>query len=136
MKSKPPVFPKLLVVHEKHGDRYFLLSSEEDFRKAALKLVRERVVCDFFRVGEPEKPSTQETWIDSHPSSAVRKAALDEWRRYKLDLSNAKVRNEASLLAHAAIATGNGEMAIEAMNLHRDYEYEGYNIEPFERVEE
>lgn len=130
-------YPKLLVAHEKHGDRYFLLTSEKDLFKVALKLVKERVEQGYFyKQEEPEKPTTEQGWIDSHPSIAVRQAARREWLRYKEKLSYANDMNEAHLLSSAAIATGNGEMAVEALKLHRDYEYEGYTVEPFERVED
>lgn len=130
-------YPKLFVAHEKHGDRHFLLLSEKDLFKVALTLTKERVEQGYFyKQEEPEKPTTEQGWIDSHPSIAVRHAARREWLLYKEKLSYANDVNEAHLLASAAVATGNGELALEAMKLHRDYEYEGYNVEKFERVED
>ena len=124
---------RVVVFHEKHGERYFLVKEQEDFGRIALKMVRERNgnrFCNLYDgcgedVSPPEPKITMEqaATMDKEIQSTVN--AL--WTRYR----EAKVRASEDV-KHAALLKkaldGDACAAVQVLSRNRDQEYEGFEV--------
>lgn len=124
---------RVVVFHEKHGERYFLVKEQEDFGRIALKMVRERNgnrFCNLYDgcgedVNPPEPKITMEqaATMDKEIQSTVN--AL--WTRYR----EAKVRASEDV-RHSALMKkaldGDACAAVQVLFRSMDNEYEGFEV--------
>jgi len=130
--------PCLLVLDEKHGDRYFLIPDRKTLEKVALFVVTERFKQGYWyndpRKYKPEPLVMTEAALDSLPEAiredarkkiTDRKKALREWQR-EMD------RYEE---IETAVSEHDGGRALAVLIDRQDHEYEGWRIEKFETPE-
>jgi hypothetical protein len=124
---------RVVVFHEKHGERYYLVKELEDFGRIALKTVRERNGNRLFNlydgcdedVNPPEPKITMEqaATMDKEIQSTV--SAL--WTRYR----EAKVRVSEDV-RHSALMKkaldGDACAAVQVLFRSMDNEYEGFEV--------
>lgn len=132
--SKPA--HQILLVHEKHGTRFFYVPEEKDLHAVALKIVKERHANDYYQAPyELEQPDVDEESISSLPK-AVQRAAADAWKRYRNDLIEHQRQLDDFNLAEAAVEQNDGEKAWELLQVRSEYEYENCKLEVCESVSE
>lgn len=124
---------RILIVKEKHGDRYFVINSRADLHRAALKIVKERYDHGYWyhapkRKEDIAKPAYSKKEIEQL-KGAAKEAALAELRRYERELKYHKIAEEQYALALAAVKENDGEAAYELLDWRRDCEYEGFELE-------
>jgi len=85
---------QILVVHEKHGDRYFNTNTDEALEAAALEILRERNEMGYYDVpDELEPPGMTRQDIDGMGASPIRDNAirfLDSYDRLHAEWDNAR----------------------------------------------
>lgn len=126
--------PALLVAHEKHGNRYFLLRSDADLHAAALSLLRERLSEGYYNEYKRPDPGPLDFTAEDAASmpESVRAAALQqlalrenerrEWKR---------MRTLAGVLEKAE--GGDGACAWRVLQAREGHQYERVELERFSR---
>lgn len=124
---------RVVVFHEKHGERYFLVKEQEDFGRIALKMVRERNgnrFCNLYDgcgedVNPPEPKITMEqaATMDKEIQSTVN--AL--WTRYREAKGRALEEVKHAALLKKAL-DGDACAAVQVLFQNRDHEYEGFEV--------
>lgn len=120
----------ILVLHEKHGDRYYSVPTLDALYAAALATVIERNEQGWFYEPDQVEPfEMKDTDIDALPESDtkeyLKKAFLqrkEDMRLYKEDLQDWNTIQQA-------IKDQDGRTAWQVMRLHKSYEYEDWNVE-------
>src|SRR5712691_5287667 len=84
---------RIIIFREKHGERIFLVETEEKLRAVALKIVTERYNEGYWYENPeaPEKPAAMlltAEQLDVLSGTSVRRAAEDEIQKYKNRLKN------------------------------------------------
>ena len=145
-KDKDRESRRIIVVREKHGDRYFKADTLEAACQAALHLLRERYgpggdyghVDDFiaeFEEDQITKPDIEKDQISSIQSETLRKQAEEMWETYE----RRKSQNDEYLrmMKHVQKARVENDQirALYAFWLLRDGEYEGWDFEYLEKIE-
>lgn len=132
------VYPYVLVTGEKHGERYFHVLTLDAFRKACLKLVKERNEEGWYEyedASEIEKPALTKEQVAWLPEGRVRNTAEEEWTEYENQLKRVEgEKHERALLARAL--KDDGAAAAELLAARKGHEYEGFEIEIFESLED
>lgn len=129
-KSQPrPVIsePSVLVCHEKHGERYFLVNDDEDLFRVALSILKGRFSQkEWYWFGElgpaPKPPGFTDDDVKRLPA-ALRADAFKKLVDYQKDLR--RHEDDAERLAEvkaAADGTG-GRLAWEVLRDNSDGEY-------------
>ncbi len=120
--SKP--IHQILLVHEKHGTRYFYVPEEKDINAVALKIVQERHQNSYYPApDEQDEPDVAEEVIATLPKT-VQRAAIQAWERYRRDKDERQRQQDDFDLAEAAVEQNDGEKAWELLKLRSEYEYE------------
>jgi hypothetical protein len=130
---------RIVVFHEKHGDRYFKVSCPNDFGLIAIKIVKERYQQNWYPqisdpILRPTKPKlTVEQAVDMDEQIQDTVARL--WQEYARQKASALDIEEDVALLKDALHEDNGihppSAAIAAVRLlakRRGYEYEGYDV--------
>ena len=135
----PIKYPRVLVFREKYGNRYFLIKSKEDFEKAALKVVKDRINYGF--IYEPEALDTsnlvsEETLnklIETVPKdSSLYKDIKKNISKQKQDMEINKEELAQYNRAKLAVDSNSGKIALGVIRERSDYEYEGWDDYEFE----
>lgn len=130
--------PSVLVLKEKHGDRHFNVADDAALHRVALKILTERFEQGYWYYkpedkDKPEAPDFTMEQVATLPESLRAKADkklreyTDACRRY-----DAEVEDYNDI--ETAVKNKDGKLAWEALQAHRDGEYEGFNIERLESV--
>jgi len=133
--AKPIIIakPQVLVVHEKHEDKYFYIQNVADLHAAALAIVDERLDAGFYELGPgPKALDYAHADLTAMPVSLREKAARalkDHERESVLYLD--EVGDYAIIVK--TVANKDGAVAWRILNNRKDYEYEGFNLNDFER---
>lgn len=122
---------RILIFEEKHGDRFFLVSSVEEFHLACKKIFDQRVDQGWYNwiteEEEPTMPDFAEETIPSLPES-MRTEAKNTWTRYKNQLASYK--DNQHLLKIMEIAKGGDAAACcEVLKELKGNEYEKFRFE-------
>jgi len=122
---------RILIFKEKHGDRYFLVSTEEEMKLICKKIFEERDAQGWYswqvNQKEPVKPDFEEASIENLPKS-MKDDATKKWKDYKRELSNFKELQE-NLELYKRAKEGDATACYYFLDEQRDGEYEGYSFE-------
>ena len=118
----------IAVFHEKHGDRYFFLPTKDDFKKVALKMVKERNEDGYYKLeDEPVKPKIPLETSSSY-TPAIKEAIMRDWACY--DRDNKKYLINKKYLENAL--NGDTQAAVNLLHARNNAEYECFTIEQAE----
>lgn len=124
-------YPAIIIFEEKHGKQYFYVTNNEDFKKVALKVLKERLDSGYYYY-EPEPPPppdvTQEI-VETLGKGPVRDLAVATLKRHERDLKYYEDDVSVWKLIQKAIADSDGTLALKALRSRNSHEYEGMNIE-------
>jgi hypothetical protein len=124
--------PSVLVLREKHADRYFIVNNDEELFAAAVLVLRGRLKanCYYTDPGPPPAgPDFGPADVDKLPTS-LREAAMSQFRRHEERLrSHAHDKQEWDDI-NLVCATADGRAAWRILQGRGDHEYEGVYVEP------
>lgn len=132
--------PSVLIFKEKHGKRYFHVPDDKALFAAALHVLAERKEDGYWYPSPPfgdtpEEPDVKPEDIEKLPKSlqATAKKKLDAYRAAMVEIQD-------DVLEHAAIekalADKDGRAAWECLRNRRDAEYEGFDLERYEDLDD
>jgi hypothetical protein len=112
--------PGILIFREKHCHRYFVCNTKEDFCKAAMKILRERLEDDYWYYDDDEK------------EELLKQEAFN----YSGAIYKATILCKDRTLAQQISDSNNIEAAFEFLDDHKSGEYENMTIERGEDFDE
>ena len=124
---------KILIAHEKHGNRYYDASTPENLGRACLQILKERQEDGYYDLGDPPdgKDILSLEEIQELPrrlqesERAMVNAYLKEERRYK------QFKTDFDTLTKI-IAEGDWQNAYKCLRLYANGEYERISLEEVE----
>ena len=133
---------KVLICHEKHFNRYFVIPDNETLHRTCVKILKERLKEGWY---EPNKLSDvvdrlgmTEKSINSMPEGEIKKRALDMFSSYK---EREKIYQKEKLFLEKVkevIGTpfnpAKKMSAFYILSGRRDYEYERVDLEDAEEI--
>ena len=136
--------PGVLIFHEKHGERYFHVPTENHLHAACLLVLTER-----FNVGgwyhdpctekkhswDPDPPQMSLEEIEKLPEGTIRGAAKKQHDKYSKWVQEREEGHREYLRIQEAIEEEDGAKAYYLLRSRSDYEYEGFTIMQFEAIE-
>jgi len=128
--------PHVLVFKEKHGDRYFHVPDDAALFAAALSVLTERKKEGYWYYKpekKPEPPDVTEEQVATLPKS-VQVNATVKIRAYKDALRRYEEEVEDFEEIERAVREKDGRAAWQILSDHGDGEYEGYDLERYEKV--
>lgn len=130
--------PRLLVLAEKHGKRFFHIPDEATLFKFALSILKERHKAGYWygkpdAKDKPETPDVKAEEIDNLPKS-LQDDARKKLRQYANELSAYERDVEAYEAIVKAIREKDGRAAWALLYDRRDYEYESIELEHYNRI--
>lgn len=123
---------RVVIFHEKHGERYYLVKEQEDFGRMALEVIQDRKKCGFYdytiKVSDlqPEPPKVtmeQAATMDE----AVQRTVQDLWTNYKRAKQDMEGDLERVTLLKKAL-DGDAIAAVRLLVQSRGYEHEAFEI--------
>ncbi len=125
---------KIIVFHEKHGDRYFSIPTQEDLEKVALKIVKERNKDEwyYFFNDKPKEPEVSLEQMNSMKEGAFKELAKSQWNDYKLLLRRLEKDIKLKELLDKVINDKDGAAALSFLKSQGDGECERFSIEETE----
>ncbi len=126
-------YPYLLIFHEKHGSRHFLINSEVDLHKVALTVVKQRIEEGWYDIFEPEEPKCPKR-PDDNAEGYVQRAYTKELESYKFWRKEYFNQKELWELLQK-INKNDGEAAYQLLEIRSNHEYEGTETEFLENFE-
>jgi hypothetical protein len=129
---------KILIAHEKHGDRYFDASTKEATDKAAFKLLKERFEDSdywYYVDDEPEKRDMlTDEQIAALPTESFRDTARHERKVYERCLKNWQRQKKQYDSIKDCVENNKIKNALSLLHERSDGEYENISIETLETV--
>ena len=121
---------RILVLEEKHGNRYFDASTDKLLAQASLIVLKERYEEGgwYFKPSEPSKPDFTEEQASELPPS-LKPAAMEFLRLYNCQLLRYREELDDYERIERAIASNNGWLAWNVLHDRSGYEYETCNPE-------
>jgi len=119
---------KLILLREKHGDRYIVLDKEGTWKKAVLLVLRRRLEDGWYAAEEPVKP---EAVIDEMPPGAFRLRDLvqAQWSEYQAAVERYN-RDRVFLAAvKRALDENDGDLGLRLLKSRDGNEYEDISEE-------
>lgn len=121
---------QIVVFKEKHGDRYFIINSPDDFKRICLSIVKERNGFGWYShldsQKEPVMPSFSKEDISQLPQE-FQSDASKTWSKYERDLRVYKDFQFLINLRNLALE-GDGVSAVKFVREMSENEYEGYEV--------
>lgn len=129
--------PSVLILHEKHGNRYLLANSDQELHRAALAVLKARMEAGYFyREPEPpEDPGLTKEQVEALPAS-IRETAKKKLAQYLGDLRYYRDEKKLFEETQRALKEGDGRAAWEILRDRSDHEYERVELVRFEDPEE
>jgi hypothetical protein len=127
---------KILIAKEKHGDRYFDVSSKEQLHKVALYLLKQRFEAGYWYY-EPkpvEALGFEEKDLSTMPAS-LQEDAEKRLNRYYWELKTYKEELANWQDIQEAIKNSDGALALQILECRDRFEYESVYVEECEEVE-
>ncbi len=123
-------YNKVIVLHEKHGDRYFMVPTLKDLEKVSLKIVSERYLegCWYYGDEKPEEPEISLKQATTMKEGALKNMVTDSWKSYKTNLKYYEESLISEQLLKDAIKDSDGGKALQFLNNRKYNEYEGFEI--------
>ena len=133
-------FNLLLILKEKHGNRYFYVPTFEHLCKAALKVVLERNEQGYWydfseELDEDEKPEISKEDLEKMKDGPIKMVGLKEWEHYESKLDHKPKLIKGKKLLDKVIEDNDLLSALQFLEDRRDYEYEGFEIESLETID-
>lgn len=130
--------PRLLVLEEKHGKRYFHVPNEAALFKLALGLLKERHKAGYWYCkpdpkDKPEPPDVTAEEIEKLPKS-LQNSARTSLRNYTAALRSYEDEVNDYTAIVKAVREKDGQAAWTLLFDRRDYEYEGVRLERYNEV--
>ena len=136
---------KILVLHEKSGNRYFGIRSDEQLYNTCAVILKERLEEDYwYTAEEPEPLGLSKEEIDKLPKGEIKAEALSMYKKYKEALKLYLKEHKFFEEAKKAIKTHYNPMIVN--NAHKklypyhlligrnSYEYERISLEELTEV--
>lgn len=119
---------KILVVKEKHGNRYFDITAEGQLGRVALFLLQQRLDEGWYP--EPCEPEAPDFTADDIPGmpEALKKGAAILFEQYQQELLTYRQERAEYNQIQKALAEKNLRMAASALLSRSDYEYEDVQV--------
>lgn len=127
-------YHKIVVLKEKHGDRYLAAPTLDDFYSQCLSIVKSRheEECWYdYDSDIPESPALTKEQVKALKDGCIKQAAEEEWERYEQAIKQAESNKEERTMLKLALA-GDGLMAALFLKGRSDGEYEGFELEDME----
>lgn len=120
--------PKLVVLHEKHGDYHFLIKNEEEMAAWAVSVVKERNNQGYYpdMADEPKKPF-DESIIETLPET-IKAVAVKEMETWKAQYAWYLKELDTAKTVEKIIKEKDGKEAWKFLLNRRDGEYEDLEI--------
>lgn len=122
----------VLVLKEKHADRYFVVDDDEQLFAAAVLVLRGRLKAGHFYYdpgGPPQGPDFSQEDADKLPAS-LREAALSQFRRHEEKLRVYAHDKQEWDDINLVCSTADGRAAWRILRARSDHEYEYVQVEP------
>ena len=129
--------PQVLILNEKHGDRYFLVKTEKDLHDIALKVVTQRFKDGYWYYYDdelPELPEISKEQIAQLKDGNVKRALQQAWDSYDYALRFCEDGKKEQLFLKNLLDKQDGVAAWKFLRHRRGHQYEGYQLEAFETV--
>ena len=122
--------PTIVVVEEKHGNRYFIANTQQELFDISLKLVKERFEAGYFgeKTSLPLAPEYTRAEAEAL-KPGIRSAVLKTITKWENDVLEIKNDNEMFERAERAIAKKDGKEALMILADRSDYQYENVTLE-------
>lgn len=126
--------PSVLILHEKHGCRYYEVQNEKQLFSAALTILRARVKDGYWynKPSPPKELSFSREDVEKMPE-ALRKEPMRQLAAYKLTFDFFKEEQLTWNNIQKAIA-GDSELAWKVLYARSDYEYERVELKAFVKI--
>ena len=134
---QPQKFQSIVIFHEKHGDRHFIVNTMQELEKVALKIVLERNEEGWysFDYDQPVEPKVSVEEAKKLGMAGVVAAVEREWSDYKYNKKQYEdgIRLKAAL--DKIVKNKDGEIALQFLNSMKDGEYERFEVISGEELE-
>lgn len=130
--------PTIIVFHEKHGGRYFMANNQDEMEAIAVHIVLERKKRDWYYFmhedGIPPLPKVplEDATEEKFGKDIVRRIQ-QEWRQYNNSLreynTGQKEKETLDRIKGGYNSPEIRKLALKFLYSHRDYEYEGFDVE-------
>lgn len=137
LRNRPDVKkPSVLILHEKHGDRHFLVRDDAELHVTALAVLKARHKSGYYyhRPEKPKDPGITQGQYDILPE-ALRPEAKRRLNTYSHELRWYESESEWYESMLRVIESGDGKAAWRLLR-NRDGEYERADLVPFQNPEE
>jgi hypothetical protein len=130
-------FPRLLILKEKHGDKYYHVPTPETLATVSLATLKQRKEEGWYPVNQsqPTKPELAKEQIDALPEGSIKQAAIQQHKDYLLAVQYHSEEQETAAAIEKAITTSNGKLACRILMERAGCEYEGFRLEEFDQVQ-
>lgn len=128
-------FNYVLILKEKHGERYFHVPTLDKLYNAAKRIFKERMEDGWYNFDEleiPEKPDISLEQAGSIKNEIVKKAILDAWNNYNSYLKYNESTLKEKKLYEQALKDEKGDICLAFLYNSKGGEYEGFEIEALE----
>ena len=125
--------PKLLILKEKHCNRYFHVTNERTLFRIAIEVLRERYEEGWYQDDPrtPDGPGFVEAAMETLPQS-LRAAARQQLDGYKHDYKEWETARNFALRTKRALKDKNGRLAWTLLNERSGHEYEQATLQVYE----
>lgn len=120
----------LVVLSEKHAEWRFAAPTLEELHRICVMIVKEREASGnwyFYESEESEKPEISKEALAKMKDGAMKEAGLQEWRIYEASIGRATYQQRERTILAKTLA-GDGQAALQFLNMRRNGEYEGFEI--------
>lgn len=127
--------PSVLILHEKHRNRYFVIPDDKALGEAALHVLKERMDEGYW-YSEPEEPKGVGYGLKDLESlpEVLRAEGKKKLAAYKQEVMIYREQKEWWEEANEALMKRDGKLAWKCLVNRNDYEYERVELEPSQKV--
>jgi hypothetical protein len=131
-------FPRLLVITEKHGTRYYHVPTPKKLDEVSLALLQQRNQEGYYPTPEQDsitQPELTPAQIEALPDGTIKRQAQAQYSEYQNQINYRKEEEEMANDIKRAMETKNGRLACRILRERAGYEYEGFALEEFSAIE-
>ena len=130
---------RLMVFHQKHGDRYFLISVDDDINKSSFKILKENFESGLYswmknyNYSSHKKPEYSIEEINNLPDSmeSVKKELLTKYKHWNKEQKECEVYRKCYEDIVLAIDKQDYAKSYDIINQLKDGEYNSFSFEDF-----
>lgn len=132
--------PSLLVLNEKHGDRYFHVEDDAALFRAALTVVLQRYKEGYWYANpmdcdQPKNPGMTMEQAKTLPDGPIRVAAVAAVNQYRQACREVDDLTDTWNIIQKAVNDRDGRLAWQVLRDYSDGEYQRVSIEPYSKIE-